>query len=94
MEGKTALITGGSFGIGQATAIAFAKQGANVVVADWIEDKEQETIKQISACGGKGIFIKCDVSKPDQVSAMISKFLAEKDFDAYVRNADNYTPRS
>ncbi len=75
-EGKTALITGASFGIGQATAIAFAKHGANVVVADWIEDKDQETIKQISACGGTGIFVKCDVSKTDQVSALIEKAIA------------------
>ena len=76
MEGKTALITGGSFGIGQAAAVAFAKQGANVVVADWIEDKDQVTMKQISACGGTGIFVKCDVSKEDKVHAMIDKAIA------------------
>jgi NAD(P)-dependent dehydrogenase (short-subunit alcohol dehydrogenase family) len=46
---KVALVTGGSFGIGRATAVAFAKRGAKVVVADWIEDKENETIKKQAA---------------------------------------------
>jgi len=39
-EGKVAFVTGGSFGIGRSAAIAFAKSGAKVVVADWVEDKE------------------------------------------------------
>jgi NAD(P)-dependent dehydrogenase (short-subunit alcohol dehydrogenase family) len=62
-ENKVALVTGGSFGIGRATAIAFAKQGAKIAVADWKEDKNQETLKQIGKAGSEGIFIRCDVSK-------------------------------
>lgn len=68
-EGKVALVTGGSFGIGRATAIAFAKKGAKVVVADWVEDKE--TMKQIEQAGGDAIFVKCDVSKEADVKNMI-----------------------
>lgn len=72
-DGKVAIVTGGSFGIGRAAAVAFAARGANVVIADWLEDKEQNTLKQIKAAGGQGIFLPCDVSKSDQVKAMIDK---------------------
>lgn len=66
---KTIIVTGGSFGIGRATAIAFAKEGANVVVADYIEDNE--TINEITNNGGNAIFVKCDVSNEDDVKNMV-----------------------
>jgi NAD(P)-dependent dehydrogenase (short-subunit alcohol dehydrogenase family) len=72
-EGKVALVTGGSYGIGRAAAIAFAKSGAKVVVADWMEDKDNETIKLIKNAGGVAEFIKCDVSSAAQVKNMIEK---------------------
>lgn len=70
-ENKVAIVTGGSFGIGQATAVAFAQRGAKVVVADWIED--QETSRRIESFGGESIFVKCDVSKSNDVKALIEK---------------------
>lgn len=73
-ENKVAIVTGGSFGIGRATAIAFAKNGAKVVVADCFED--QETLSLIKAAGGEGIFFKCDVSKASDVKALIVKTIA------------------
>ncbi|HEU4552517.1 MAG TPA: SDR family oxidoreductase [Chitinophaga sp.] len=72
-DGKVALITGGSFGIGRAAAVAFAKKGASVVVADLIEDGEQATLKEITAAGGNAIFVQCDVSKAADVTAMIDR---------------------
>ena len=75
-ENKVALVTGGSFGIGQATAIAFAQRGAKVVVADWLEDKDQETAKRIKAIGGESVFVKCDVSKNDEVQALTDKIMS------------------
>jgi len=72
-ENKVALVTGASFGIGKATAIAFAKRGAKVVIADWIDDGE--TLKEITALGGKAVFIKCDVSKDAEVRELISQTL-------------------
>lgn len=73
-KNKVAIVTGGSFGIGRATAIAFAKKGAKIVIADWVEDAE--TLNAIKALGGEAIFVKCDVSKTDDVKAMIEKTIA------------------
>jgi|SRR5688572_15906148 len=68
---RVAIITGGSFGIGRATAVAFGKMGAKVVVADWIED--DETVRLVKASGGEAIFVRCDVSKESDVKAMVEK---------------------
>lgn len=68
---KVAIVTGGSFGIGRATAIAFAQRGAKVVVADWIEDKE--TIQYIIAAGGEATFVRCDVSSISEVRNLMDK---------------------
>ncbi|HVD98924.1 MAG TPA: SDR family oxidoreductase [Cytophagaceae bacterium] len=65
---KVAVVTGGSFGIGQATALAFAVRGAKVAVVDWIEN--QETLTKIKEAGGEAIFIKCDVSSDKEVKQM------------------------
>ncbi|MEO5996742.1 MAG: SDR family oxidoreductase [Chitinophagaceae bacterium] len=71
-QDKVIIVTGGSFGIGRATAIAFAQRGAKVVVADLIEDTLHETIKQITAVGSEAIFVQCDVSKNDEVNRMVA----------------------
>jgi NAD(P)-dependent dehydrogenase (short-subunit alcohol dehydrogenase family) len=70
-KNKVAIITGGSYGIGRATAIAFSRKGAKVVIADWVEN--QETLNQIKSTGAEAIFIKCDVSKAEDVSMMVKK---------------------
>lgn len=75
-KGRTALVTGGSYGIGQATAIAFASRGANVVIADIVEDPEQATAKAIAAAGGKSVFVQCDVADAASVKAMVDKTIA------------------
>jgi NAD(P)-dependent dehydrogenase (short-subunit alcohol dehydrogenase family) len=73
-KNKVAIVTGGSFGIGRATALAFAKEGAKVVVVDWKENSE--TIDLIKKSGGEALFIKCDVSKSSDVQAMVEKTIA------------------
>ena len=70
-KNKVALVTGGLSGIGRATAIAFARKGAKVVVVDWIENNE--TVDLIRELGGEAIFIKCDVSKIADVKVMVEK---------------------
>ena len=75
LDGKVAIVTGGSFGIGRATAIAFTQQGAKVVIVDYIEDNE--TLDQIKAIGGDAIFVKCDVSKNSDVKAMVERVITK-----------------
>lgn len=75
-QNKVAIITGGSFGIGRSTAIAFAQRGAKVVLADWIEDKDSQTLKLIRDAGSEGIFVKCDVSKTGDVKNLLDKCMA------------------
>jgi len=67
--GKVAIVTGGAFGIGRATALAFAQSGAKVAVVDWKEN--HETINAIKAMGGEAIFISCNVADPGQVEQMV-----------------------
>ena len=70
-KNKVVIVTGGSFGIGRATAIAFAKKGAKIVIADWKEN--QETMDLIENLGGEAIFVKCDISKDSNVKSLVEK---------------------
>jgi NAD(P)-dependent dehydrogenase (short-subunit alcohol dehydrogenase family) len=77
-EGKVALVTGGSAGIGRATAMAFAKEGARIVIADINVEGGEETVKMIRDTGGEAIFVKTDVRISDEVKNMADK--AVEDF--------------
>lgn len=70
-EGKSVVITGGSTGIGRATAIAFAGAGACVTIGD-IDAKADETVAAIVSAGGRAQFIQCDVADAQQTSALIA----------------------
>ena len=70
-EGKVAVITGGSSGIGRATAIAFAAEGARVAIGARREAESQETIRQVQAQGGEAIFVPTDVTRADQVKNLM-----------------------
>ena len=71
-SGKVALVTGAGSGIGRATAIALARAGASVVVADMAEAGGQETVQLIEAAGGKASFVRVDVTKRDDVERMVA----------------------
>ncbi len=69
---KVVLITGAGNGIGRATAIAFAQQGASVVAADISQRDGEETAALITQAGGTATFILCDVTKDQDVQAMVA----------------------
>jgi NAD(P)-dependent dehydrogenase (short-subunit alcohol dehydrogenase family) len=73
VEGKVALVTGGASGIGRATALTFAREGAKLVIADTNEDGGQQTVHMITENGGEATFVQVDVTSTSAVEAMISK---------------------
>jgi NAD(P)-dependent dehydrogenase (short-subunit alcohol dehydrogenase family) len=73
LQGKVALVTGGTSGIGRDTAVLFAKAGAKVVVAGRREAEGNETVELIRAAGGEGVFVKADVSKAPEVEMLVRK---------------------
>jgi NAD(P)-dependent dehydrogenase (short-subunit alcohol dehydrogenase family) len=73
---KVVLITGGNVGIGRAAAIAFAQQGATVVISGRREQEGQAVIAEIKPLGGEALFVKADVSSEREVEAMIGRTLA------------------
>jgi NAD(P)-dependent dehydrogenase (short-subunit alcohol dehydrogenase family) len=73
VQGKVALITGGASGIGRATALIFAREGAKVAVADLNLGGCEETVAMIKKAGGDAFSVKCDVSKTAQVREMVAQ---------------------
>jgi NAD(P)-dependent dehydrogenase (short-subunit alcohol dehydrogenase family) len=71
LEGKSALVTGGGGGIGRATAIAMAREGARVAVADYAADTAAETVAMVNAAGGQAITLTGDVTRQRDVKAML-----------------------
>jgi NAD(P)-dependent dehydrogenase (short-subunit alcohol dehydrogenase family) len=72
-ENKVALITGGSSGIGKATVLTFARQGASVLIADLSAELGKQTAEEITQSGGKAHFVRTDVGQADQVQQMVQE---------------------
>jgi NAD(P)-dependent dehydrogenase (short-subunit alcohol dehydrogenase family) len=76
LEGKSALVTGGGGGIGRAVALAFAREGASVPVADLMHDAAQETVGQINRAGGQAMSLTGDITDASFVQAMVISVVA------------------
>ncbi len=72
LDGKVGIVTGGGNGIGRATCLKFAAEGAKVVVADFNEEAGQRTVDEIKGAGGEAHFIATDVGDEAQVEAMVA----------------------
>jgi NAD(P)-dependent dehydrogenase (short-subunit alcohol dehydrogenase family) len=73
LSGKVALVTGGASGIGRATALTFAREGAKLIIADMHEAGGQQTVHMIKENGGEATFVQVDVSRASAVEAMLDK---------------------
>jgi len=88
LDGKVALVTGGSVGIGLATALLFAQEGARVVIASRRAEEGEKAVRMIKDAGGEAIFIKTDISKAAEVEALIKQAIASYGrLDCAVNNA-------
>lgn len=73
LQGKTAIVTGGTSGIGRESSIVFAREGAKVVVAGLNAEQGQEVVAQIAEKGGEAVFIQTDVTQEEQVIHLINE---------------------
>lgn len=97
LEGKVAIVTGASSGLGEAAALKLAQEGAKVVVAARRESKSRAVVAKIEALGGEGLFIKTDVTQRREIQAMVEGALHRfGKLDCAVNNAGivgpNLTP--
>src|SRR5438093_12895823 len=88
LAGKVAWVSGGTSGIGKATAQLFAEEGAKVIVAGRSVREGDRIVKGIRGKGGKALFTKCDVSRPDPIRKSIERGVKEFGaLDVLVNNA-------
>ena len=83
---KVAIITGGSSGIGRATAVALAKEGVNVAIAARRTKEGEETVHLVKEAGSDGVFVKTDVANEDDVRALVEKTVKTYDRLDYAFN--------
>lgn len=73
VDGKAVIVTGSGAGIGRATALKFAEEGAKVAVSDVNQPGGEETVSMIEDAGGEALFVKCDVSDVEAVNALVAE---------------------
>jgi 7-alpha-hydroxysteroid dehydrogenase len=95
MPGQVAIVTGAGRGIGQGIALAFAEMGADVVCAARTADEIEETAEKARSFGRRALAIRCDVTDPAQLQAVVDRTIGELGrIDLLVNNAGGYPPMS
>ena len=94
-DGKVALVTGGATGIGRATALAFARRGATVVIASRRRAEGEKAVAAIAAAGGAARFVAADVTRPDEIAKLHRTIVADHGrLDIAFNNAGYQEPRA
>lgn len=94
-DGKVALVTGGATGIGRATALAFARRGATVVIAGRRRAEGEKAVAAIAAAGGAARFVAADVTRPDEIAKLHRTIVADHGrLDIAFNNAGYQEPRA
>ncbi len=75
LNSRVTLITGGGSGIGRASALAFERAGATVVVADYNAESGERTVRMLKDAGGEAMFYPADVSNPEDIEALVNKIV-------------------
>src|ERR1700746_2009934 len=76
LPGKVILVTGGGSGIGRATALRLAREGAKIMIADYVPESAERVVKSIKEAGGEASCVAADVSVTKQVEAMVTQTVA------------------
>ena len=93
MDDQVAIVTGAGRGIGQAIALAFAEMGADVVCAARTESEIEDTAARARAFGRRALAVRCDVTEPRELEALVAATIAESGrLDQLVNNAGGYPP--
>lgn len=93
LSNRVAIVTGGAKGIGKGISLKFAEEGCSVAIADVLEAEANQTVKEISQRGVKGIFVRCDHTSSKQVNNMVEKVISKfGKIDILVNNAGGFGP--
>ena len=94
IRGKVALVTGSGQGLGRATALALAKEGVNVCVSDVNEENGLKVMEEAKALGVKAIFVKTDVSDPEQITSLFDTILEQLGPEEILVNNAGISPKT